>query len=75
MQIVKTFTKTKCFSFFQFENVFLSKRLQKALIFVIIHKRAGMAQSVEQLIRNQQAAGSNPATSSKRQANLLVFFF
>ena len=26
---------------------------------------AGVAQSVEQLIRNQQVAGSSPATSSK----------
>ena len=34
-----------------------------------------MAQSVEQLIRNQQAAGSNPATSSKGQAKMLVFFY
>ena len=27
---------------------------------------AGVAQSVEQLIRNQQVAGSSPATSSKQ---------
>ena len=27
---------------------------------------AGVAQSVEQLIRNQQVAGSNPVTSSKK---------
>ena len=33
-----------------------------------------MAQSVEQLIHNQQAAGSNPATSSKGQARCLSFF-
>ena len=29
------------------------------------HTNAGVAQSVEQLIRNQQVAGSSPATSSK----------
>ena len=29
-----------------------------------------MAQSVEQLIRNQQVAGSNPATSSTTSATL-----
>ena len=34
-----------------------------------------MAQSVEQLIRNQQAAGSNPATSSKKTSEVLVFFY
>ena len=28
--------------------------------------RAGVAQSVEQLIRNQQVAGSSPVTSSKK---------
>ena len=28
-----------------------------------------MAQSVEQLIRNQQAAGSSPATSSKKRGH------
>ena len=28
--------------------------------------RAGMAQSVEQLIRNQQVGGSSPPTSSKK---------
>ena len=46
---------------------------KKLLIFVrtfdIIIKQskiASVAQQVEQLIRNQQVAGSNPATSSKR---------
>ena len=35
-----------------------------------------MAQLVEQLIRNQQVAGSSPATSSKKtQANRLGFFY
>jgi hypothetical protein len=31
----------------------------------IVVLRAGVAQLVEQLIRNQQVAGSSPATSSK----------
>ena len=30
-------------------------------------RRAGVAQLVEQLIRNQQVAGSNPVTSSKQK--------
>ena len=30
---------------------------------------AGVAQSVEQLIRNQQVAGSSPATSSKKSVH------
>ena len=33
-------------------------------IYVIIFVVAGVAQLVEQLIRNQQVAGSSPATSS-----------
>ena len=32
----------------------------------ILKKFAGIAQSVEQLIRNQQVAGSSPVTSSRR---------
>ena len=32
---------------------------------------AGIAQSVEQLIRNEQVAGSSPITSSKRTARFL----
>ena len=37
---------------------------------------AGVAQSVEQLIRNQQVAGSSPASSSKKENTLAgVFFF
>ena len=40
---------------------------------------AGMAQLVEQLIRNQQVAGSSPATSSKkilvlRDKDFFIFF-
>ena len=35
---------------------------------------AGMAQLVEQLIRNQQVAGSSPATSSKKAGHLTCFF-
>ena len=38
-------------------------------------KNATVAQSVEQLIRNQQVAGSSPASSSKkRQPQRVVFF-
>ena len=33
----------------------------------VLTRRAGVAQSVEQLIRNQQVAGSNPVTSSKQK--------
>ena len=52
--------------------------------FDIIHKamrNASVAQSVEQLIRNQQVAGPNPATSSKllaltkaSQSDAFVFY-
>ncbi len=37
---------------------------------------AGVAQLVEQLIRNQQVTGSSPVTSSRKQATvgLLLFF-
>ena len=34
-----------------------------------------MAQLVEQLIRNQQVAGSSPASSSKGRDNLCLLFF
>ena len=37
-------------------------------------KYATVAQSVEQLIRNQQVAGSNPASSSKNSGYIGVFF-
>ena len=37
---------------------------------------ATVAQSVEQLIRNQQVAGSSPASSSKKQvSNGCLFFY
>lgn len=36
---------------------------------------AGVAQLVEQLIRNQQVAGSSPASSSKGRDNLCLLFF
>lgn len=36
---------------------------------------ATVAQLVEQLIRNQQVAGSNPASSSKRLAIQASFFY
>ena len=34
-----------------------------------------MAQLVEQLIRNQQVAGSSPATSSKKEQECIAFLF
>ncbi len=34
---------------------------------------AGVAQLVEQLIRNQQVAGSSPATSSKKSPKIIDF--
>ena len=36
---------------------------------------AGMAQLVEQLIRNQQVAGSSPATSSMKTTGFGLSFF
>ena len=36
---------------------------------------ATVAQSVEQLIRNQQVAGSSPASSSKKRPSLWVDVF
>ena len=36
---------------------------------------AGVAQLVEQLIRNQQVTGSSPVTSSKVKENRKVLFF
>ena len=47
------------------------KGLQKVLAFIIIYKLftfATVAQLVEQLIRNQQVAGSSPASSSTPQS-------
>ena len=41
---------------------------ETAVPFPVIY--AGIAQSVEQLIRNEQVAGSSPITSSKRNAQL-----
>ena len=43
----------------------------------MLKANAGVAQSVEQLIRNQQVAGSSPATSSKpsRKTYAIVRFF
>ncbi len=43
----------------------IEKRLKSAFV-LSISKRATVAQSVEQLIRNQQVAGSSPASSSKK---------
>ena len=36
----------------------------------LFNERATVAQSVEQLIRNQQVAGSSPASSSKKTLTL-----
>ena len=44
----------------------------------LFNERATVAQSVEQLIRNQQVAGSSPAISSKTKGHFPVkcpFFF
>ena len=38
----------------------------------MLKANAGVAQSVEQLIRNQQVAGSSPATSSKNSRKTYV---
>ncbi len=54
---------------FHFLNKYLIitvKLLANFQIFVIIILFANMAQLVEQLIRNQQVAGSNPAISSNK---------
>ena len=40
-----------------------------------IEENAGIAQSVEQLIRNQQVVCSSHITSSKKKNTLRVFFF
>ena len=40
------------------------------LYYSLIKAVAGIAQSVEQLIRNQQVAGSSPVTSSKNTLKL-----
>ena len=40
-----------------------------------IRSHAGVAQSVEQLIRNQQVSGSSPLTSSKVPIHLGIFYF
>ncbi len=55
---------------FHFHNKYLIitvKLLANFQIFVIIMLFANMAQLVEQLIRNQQVAGSNPAISSRNK--------
>ena len=39
------------------------------------NRDANMAQLVEQLIRNQQVAGSNPAISSTKNRNFCYGFF
>ena len=59
----------------------MKNRLHFLFKFDIIQKQskiASVAQQVEQLIRNQQVAGPNPATSSKKNRNALciaVFFY
>ena len=47
----------------------------KILYNIIVVLRAGVAQLVEQLIRNQQVAGSSPATSSKKTPQSDEFSF
>ena len=44
-------------------------RIGQTSIFIVY---AAVAQSVEQLIRNQQVAGSNPASSSKPRRNFKI---
>ena len=41
----------------------------------VLTRRAGVAQSVEQLIRNQQVAGSSPVTSSNFSVTKVTEFF
>ena len=44
-------------------------RIGQTSIFIVY---AAVAQSVEQLIRNQQVAGSNPASSSKTRRDFKI---
>lgn len=53
----------------------LTRAKKCAKISFVFEKVAGVAQSVEQLIRNQQVAGSSPASSSKGRDNLCLLFF
>ncbi len=41
----------------------------------IIEKRGDMAQLVERLVRNEEASGSNPLISTKRNLNRTTFRF
>ena len=66
-----------------FRKLFLQNPLQKAGVYGIISPlfvkvcftNADVAQLVEQLIRNQQVAGSSPAISSKKTTRMGGFFF
>ena len=53
--------------------------MQKSEVSLIIYEllifSATVAQLVEQLIRNQQVAGSSPATSSKKEQECYAFLF
>ena len=65
-----------------FSKIFLENPLQKAGVYGIISPlfvkecfaNADVAQLVEQLIRNQQVAGSSPAISSKKNHPYGWFF-
>ena len=48
----------------QFHQIFVNKCIGMSKD-TLMHKYAGIAQSVEQLICNQQVGGSSPSTSSK----------
>ena len=74
-EIVKSEALASDFSYSAF-NLFLYNLLTNGTKSDRIHKRlfAGVAQLVEQLIRNQQVTGSSPVTSSKRKALLAKCF-
>ena len=58
-------------------RIYLSKirlTLWRKIVIILSHY-ATVAQSVEQLIRNQQVAGSSPASSSKRRTSKEVRLF
>ena len=53
--------------------IIAAKLLAKSQFFVIMILFATVAQLVEQLIRNQQVAGSSPASSSKKSRKAKAF--
>ena len=58
-----------------FKQLFCVCLLTKRKKSVILLDVAGVAQSVVQLIRNQQVAGSSPVTSSKNPGRMGLDFF